>query len=82
MNLYLWRHNRKFHSWSMINEPCGHQALYTDVIAMIAAESVDQALELLATTSEGWLIEELRKLPPRVFPLTSPTVLFTDIRSE
>ena len=82
MNLYLWRHNRKFHSWSMINEPCVHQALYTDVIAMIAAESVDQALELLATTSEGWLIEELRKLPPRVFPLNSPTVLFTDIRSE
>ena len=82
MNLYLWRHNRKFHSWSMINEPCVHQALYTDVSAMIAAESVDQALELLATTSEGWLIEELRKLPPRVFPLSSPAVLFTDIRSE
>lgn len=82
MNLYLWRHNRKFHSWSMINEPCVHQALYTDVIAMIAAESVDQALDLLAATSEGWLIEELRKLPPRVFPLNSSAVLFTDIRSE
>ena len=82
MNLYLWRHNRKFHSWSMINEPCVHQALYTDAIAMIAAESVDQALDLLAATAEGWLIEELRKLPPRVFPLNSPAILFTDIRSE
>ena len=82
MNLYLWRHNRKFHSWSMINEPCVHQALYTDAIAMIAAESVDQALDLLSATAEGWLIEELRKLQPRVFPLNSPTVLFTEIRSE
>ena len=82
MNLFVWRHNRKFHSWSMFTEPCVHQSLYTDAVAIVAAESPEQALDLLAATEEGWLIEELRRLPPRVFPLTAAAVLFTDIRSE
>ena len=81
MNLYIWRHNRKFHSWSMINEPCVHQELYTDAIAMIAAESEDEALQLLAETSAGWLVEELRRLSARVFPLDRSAVIYTDVRS-
>lgn len=82
MNLYVWRHNRKFHSWSMFSEPCVHQSLYTDAIAIAVAESPEQALTQLEASEEGWLIEELRRLPPRVFPLDAPAVLFTDIRSE
>ena len=82
MNLYVWRHNRKFHSWSMFNEPCVHQSLYTDAVAMIAADSPEQALELLAASEEGWLVDELRRLPPRVFALDTPAIVFTDIRSE
>ena len=81
-NLYVWRHNRKFHSWSMFNEPCVHQSLYTDAVAMIAADSAEQALELLAASEEGWLVDELRRLPPRVFALDTPAIVFTDIRSE
>jgi len=82
VNLYVWRHNRKFHSWSMISEPCVHQSLYTDAVVIAVAESPDQALELLGASEEGWLIEELRRLPPRILSLDSPNVLFTDIRSE
>ena len=82
MNLYVWRHNRKFHSWSMFNEPCVHQSLYTDAVAMIAADSPEQALELLAASEEGWLVDELRRLPPRVLALDTPAIVFTDIRSE
>lgn len=66
----------------MFNEPCVHQSLYTDAIAIMAADSVEQALELLAATEEGWLVDELRRLPPRVFALDAPVVAFTDIRSE
>ena len=82
MNLYVWRHNRKFHSWSMFNEPCVHQSLYTDAVAMIAADSPEQALDLLASSEEGWLVDELRRLPPRVLALDTPAIVFTDIRSE
>ena len=82
MNLYVWRHNRKFHSWSMFNEPCVHQSLYTDAVAMIAADSAEQALDLLASSEEGWLVDELRRLPPRVLALDTPAIVFTDIRSE
>ena len=82
MNLYVWRHNRKFHSWSMFNEPCVHQSLYTDAVAMIAADSAEQALELLAVSEKGWLVDELRRLPPRVFALDTPAIVFSDIRSE
>jgi hypothetical protein len=66
----------------MFSEPCVHQSLYTDAVAIVVAESPEQALEILAASEEGWLIEELRRLPPRVFPLNVPAVLFTDIRSE
>ena len=82
MQLYIWRHNRKFHSWSMFSEPCVHQSLYTDAIAIAIAESAEEALELLESREEGWLIEELRRISPRVFPLDSPAILFSDIRSE
>ena len=66
----------------MFSEPCVHQSLYTDAIAIVVADSPEQALEKLEASEEGWLIEELRRLPPRVFPLDFPAVLFTDIRSE
>jgi len=82
MYLYVWRHNRKFHSWSMLNEPCVHQSLYTDAVAIAIAESIDQALELLEATEDGWLIEELRRIPPHIFSVDSPAVLFSDVRSE
>lgn len=82
MNLYIWRHNRKFHSWSMVGEPCVHQDLYTDAIAMAVAETPEQALDLIESNEEGWIIEELRRLPPKVFPLNDPAVVFSDIRSE
>ena len=82
MNLYVWRHNRKFHSWSMFSEPCVNQSLYTDAVAIAAATSPEQALELLAASNEGWLIEELRRLTPKVFALETPAIIFTDLRNE
>ena len=82
MKLYVWRHNRKFHSWSMINEPCVHQSMYTDALAIAVSDSAEQALELIAASEEGWLIDELRRLVPQEYDLDAPALLFTDIRSE
>jgi len=47
MKVFVWRHNRKFHSWSMINEPNVHQDLYTDAITVVVATTVDEALDIL-----------------------------------
>jgi hypothetical protein len=82
MYLYVWRHNRKFHSWSMFTEPCVHQSLYTDAVIIAVAESPEQALDLLAAKEEGWIIDELRRLQPQIFKLKDPSVLFSDIRHE
>lgn len=82
MNVYVWRHNRKFHSWSMFNEPCVHQSLYTDAIAIAVADSVEQALQLIDESGQGWLLEELRKLPPKIIELNAPSLVFSDIRCE
>jgi len=35
MKVFVLRHNRKFHSWSMIDEPNVHQDLYMDTIAVL-----------------------------------------------
>lgn len=82
MKLYVWRHNRKFHSWSMMNEPCVQQALYTDAIAVVAAASAEAALAMLAAANDGWRIDDLRRLEPQEYDLTTPAILFTDVRSE
>lgn len=82
MKLFIWRHNRKYHSWSMMDEPCVHNTLYTDAIAIVAAESVEQALTLLAASNEGWRVQELGKLDPIEYNLTEPAILFSEVRGE
>lgn len=82
MKLYIWRHNRKFHSWSMFNEPCVHQSMYTDALAIIVAESVEHALQLLENSEQGWLLAELSRIEPTVLPLNTPTVAFSEVRCE
>lgn len=82
MQLYIWRHNRKFHSWSMFNEPCVHQSMYTDALAIIVAESQEQALQLLKESEQGWLLEELERITPTVLPLNCPAVAFSEVRCD
>lgn len=82
MKLFIWRHNRKHHSWSMIEEPCIHQAFYNDAIVMIAANSVDEALELLAAEGAAWLIDDLRRLTPRILDLDQPGIVFQEVRGD
>jgi hypothetical protein len=80
MKLFIWRHNRKFHSYSMINEPVVHQELYTDAVIIVAAESKQRALEQLAREGKGWLPDELARLEPQMVDLDHEAVVFEDIR--
>ena len=54
MNLYIWRHNKTYHSHSMINEPCVVNEFYLDALAIVEAETLDDALKLLEARKEGW----------------------------
>lgn len=80
MNVYFWRHNRTYHSHSMIQEPCVHQEFYLDAIAVVMAANVEDALQQLAERNEGWRIEDLRGLEPKVYSMEEAKVIFTDVR--
>ena len=80
MNIYLWRHNKTYHSHSMIEEPCINNEFYLDALAIVAADSLEEALELLALENKGWRVEDLKALPYQVIPLTKPCVLFEELR--
>ncbi|MDD2422255.1 MAG: hypothetical protein PHC60_03095 [Heliobacteriaceae bacterium] len=77
MKLFIWRHNRRFHSYSMIDEPCVVPDLYTDAVAVVLAETEEQALAILAAREPRWRVADLKRLQPRVIDLTTPGVLFT-----
>ena len=79
MNIYVWRHNRTFHSYSMINEPCVHQDFYCDAVAVVLARDQEEALTLLERRG-GWRTDDLRRLTPTVYPVSDSAVLFADVR--
>ena len=58
------------------------EEIETESFAIIAAESAEQALQLLAGSGQGWLPEELSRLTPTVVPLTQPIVVFQEVRCE
>ncbi len=82
MKLYVWRHNKTYHSHSMIQEPCVNNEFYLDAIAVVAAESLDEALGLLAAQHKGWRTEDLRELEPKVYELDKGKVIFTELRGS
>ena len=79
MKVYVWRHNRRFHSHSMINEPCVHQDFYCDAVAIVVAKDKEDALRQLSLR-DGWRIEDLAQLEPKVYDVDKASVIFTDIR--
>ena len=66
----------------MIQEPCVNSEFYLDAIAIVAAESLDEALELLAAQHKGWRTEDLRELEPQVYELDKGQVIFTELRGS
>lgn len=82
MRIYVWRHNRKFHSHSMIDEPCVNHDFYTDALAIVAARSLEEAAAQLAAKGEGWCPADLMALTPKVYSLDDPQVIYTELRGS
>lgn len=82
MKLYVWRHNKTYHSHSMIQEPCVNTEFYLDAIAIVAAQNLDEALALLAAQQKGWRTEDLRELEPQVYDMDKAGVIFTELRGS
>lgn len=53
MNIYVWRHNKTYHSHSMIEEPCVNSEFYLDAIAVVLAHDLEEALTKLAEENKG-----------------------------
>ena len=61
---------------------CRRRELPEAALAVVAAESLEEALSKLAEQNAGWRIEDLRALTPRVYDLDVPQVIFTDVRGS
>ena len=80
MNIYVWRHNKTYHSHSMIDEPCVNSEFYLDAIAVVLAHDLEEALTKLAEENNGWRTEDLRQLPCSVDPADKAAVIFSELR--
>lgn len=80
MNIYVWRHNKTYHSHSMIYEPCVNSEFYLDAIAVVLAHDLEEALAKLAEENKGWRTEDLRQLQCSVYPADKAAVIFSELR--
>jgi hypothetical protein len=74
MNIFIWRHSKKFSSWSMFDEPHIYEDNYMQAEVVVLANSRDEALNLLRK-DDKWNIEELKRLQPITIPLDQPCVV-------
>ncbi len=74
MKIFIWRHSKRFSSWSMFDEPHVYKDNYIEAEVIILANSKDEALELLKN-DDKWDIEELKRIEPKVVLLDQPAVV-------
>jgi len=74
MNIFIWRHSKKFSSWSMFDEPHIYEDNYMQAEVIVLANSRDEALDLLFK-DDKWNIEELKRLQPITVTLDQPCIV-------
>jgi len=74
MMIFIWRHSKKFSSWSMFNEPHIYDDNYMQAEVVVLANSKEEALELLRR-EDKWNIEELKRIEPKIVTLDKPCVV-------
>ncbi len=79
MQVYIWHHNRKFHSYSMINEPCINNKLYQEAVLIVLADSLQEAINTALLQNDGWQAEDLAQLTPQVLDLKTARVAFSSL---
>ncbi len=74
MNIYVWRHYKRFSSWSMFDEPQIHKDNYMMAEVAVLAESMEEALGILGR-DENWNLEEIKRIQPKVIPVDKPAII-------
>jgi hypothetical protein len=74
MNIFIWRHSKKFSSWSMFDEPHIYRDNYMQAEVVVLAISKEEALDLLRE-DDKWDIEELKRIQPITVPLDRPCIV-------
>jgi hypothetical protein len=78
MQLFIWRHSKRFSSWSMLDEPHIHRENYLQAEVTVLAASKDEALRLLEG-SGNWDIDELRRIEPETIPLDAARIITSHV---
>lgn len=74
MKIFIWRHSKRFSSWSMMEEPHVYKGNYMQAEVIVLANSEEEALELLEK-NEMWDTGELRKIKPKVVSPDHPAII-------
>lgn len=80
MKIFMWVHDRTFHSWSMMNEPSLHEAMYSRAAAIVAAETEEAAIEMLLQKDCGWREEDLKRYRPKIMEITEAAIIYNHIQ--
>jgi hypothetical protein len=75
MKIFIWRHSKKFSSWSMFNEPHIYKDNYMQAEVVVLASSKEEALDLLKKSDDKWDVEELNRIEPIIVALDRPCVV-------
>ena len=78
MLLFVWRHSKRFSSWSMLDEPHIHKENYLQADVTVLAPSKAVALELLERNG-NWNVEELQRIDPEIFSLDQPRIVTSHV---
>ena len=75
MKIFIWRHSKKFSSWSMFNEPHVYKDNYMQAEVVVLASSREEALDLLRKNDDKWDVEELNRIEPIIIATDLPCVV-------
>ena len=78
MLLFVWRHSKRFSSWSMLDEPHIHKENYLLADVTVLAPSKAEALVLLERNG-NWNVEELQRIEPEVLSLDQPRIVTSHV---
>jgi len=78
MQLFIWRHSKRFSSWSMLDEPHIHKENYLQAEVTVLAASRIEALQLLEQGGQ-WNVEDLLRIEPEVISLEAPRIISSHV---
>ncbi len=78
MQLFIWRHSKRFSSWSMLEEPHIHKQNYLQAEVTVLADSKAEALQLLEQDGQ-WNVEDLLRIEPEIISVEAPRIITSHV---